>query len=216
MASAVAALGVSAAAVGWLPAWAGAAAAAWVAGITVVRVSRGSAGEIDPTAVQRGAVLDACAWLVDVPPGRENDALALATTLRRAGARGTFFVAAADGELAAALVDLRQQVGWLGAPGTAREDGKPLPPGTILVGRPNPRARLWRPIAQVPTDGERQMAHTCGLRRVMPTMTLPTAPTGLTPVGTDLVLVPLPLSASAVTDWLEDLDRRAIRVAGIG
>ena len=89
MASAVAALGVSAAAVGWLPAWAGAAAAAWVAGITVVRVSRGSAGEIDPTAVQRGAVLDACAWLVDVPPGRENDALALATTLRRAGARAS-------------------------------------------------------------------------------------------------------------------------------
>jgi len=209
-------VGVGAAAAGWLPGWAGVAAGAWGATVAAVRLSNRPPPQDDSAALRRGAVLDACAWLVDVTPGRAEEALALATLLQRAGARGTFFVLAADGALAATIVALNQQVGWLGAPGTAREEGEPLPPGTVLVGRPNPRARLWRPRGVAPTDGERQMAHTCGLRHVLPTMTLPAAPTGLTPVGTDLALVPLPFPASAVTEWLEDLDRRAIRVAGIG
>jgi hypothetical protein len=86
----------------------------------------------------------------------------------------------------------------------------------VLVGRANPRVPFWRPHGATPTAGERQMAHTCGLRLVLPTATLPAAPTGQDPVATDLVRVPARLPAAQVEAWLTDLDRRAIRVGGLG
>lgn len=152
--------------------------------------------------VRRGAGSDAAHWLVDVPPPAAAAAESLAARLAGRGASATFFLTPGASALARRLRLAGHCVGWLGVPEA----------GDAELAE---RLALWRPARGVAGAGEHRRAAALGLRAVAPTLALPVAPSGLQPVATDLVLVPAALPPAVLDVWLEDHERRAIRLCGL-
>jgi hypothetical protein len=151
--------------------------------------------------LRRGEDSDGASWMVDVSPPSAPDALALALALGARGALATFFVPVDEPALAERLRAEGQAVGWLG----------PLP-----AGRSDLEGRLpyWRPLRSGGAAAH-LAAGEAGLVAVAPTVVLPPLPSGLAPVATDLVLVPANLAGPRLAAWLEDHERRAIRLLAL-
>lgn len=152
--------------------------------------------------VRRGADSDAVHWMVDVPPAAATVAASLAARLAERGASATFFLTPGASRLAGELHLAGHGVAWLGVP----------PPDDPELAE---RQALWRPGRAVAGAGEHRRAAALGLGAVAPTLALPVAPSGLQPVATDIVLVPAALPPAVLDAWLEDHERRAIRLRGL-